>query len=54
MPLPKRKAQEKEAEWISRCMSDPNIQKESETIEQAYAICKSLGGQDNIWKMKNG
>lgn len=41
MPLPNRKEGEKPEQFISRCMSDPKIQKEFPDQKQRTAICMS-------------
>jgi hypothetical protein len=42
MPLPKPRQGENRSEFISRCMSNDNVQNESANNDQALAICSSL------------
>ena len=42
MPLPKPQPNEKQSDFIQRCMEDPNIQTEGETQEQRLAICYAI------------
>lgn len=42
MPLPKPKANEKQSDFIHRCITDPNVQKEGKTQEQRLGICYAI------------
>ena len=42
MPLPKPKPNEKQKEFISRCIVDSNIQKEGKDTKQRIAICYEI------------
>jgi len=46
MPLPKPKPTESKKEFISRCLRDPNINKEFKTQEQRIAVCYSIWAQE--------
>jgi hypothetical protein len=47
MPLPKPKKEEKQTEFIRRCMDDPVMKTENPKENQRLAICYSL------WRTKN-
>lgn len=42
MPLPKPRPNEKQREFISRCIVDSNIQKEGKDTKQRIAICYEI------------
>lgn len=42
MPLPKPLPNEKQSDFIQRCMQDTNIQKEGKTPEQRLGICYAI------------
>lgn len=46
MPLPKPNAGEKQSDFIQRCITDPNIQKEGKTPEQRLGICYAIYEND--------
>lgn len=48
MPLPSPRQGENRAEFISRCISDDNVQSESGTNDQAVAICSTLWDERNM------
>ncbi len=48
MPLPKPNAGENRSDFISRCMSNSNVQQDSSSNDQALAICNSLWDRRNM------
>jgi hypothetical protein len=46
MPLPVPKPAESRNEFVARCVIDPNIQGDFDTIEQRVAVCQSLWEQE--------
>ena len=42
MPLPKPRKNEREDDFISRCVSDPQVIADFDTIEQRFAVCVDL------------
>lgn len=42
MPLPKPKENEKQSDFIQRCISDVNVQKEGKTQSQRLGICYAI------------
>lgn len=47
MPLPKPEQNEREDDFISRCVSDPQVIADFDTIEQRFAVCVDIwDGQD--------
>jgi len=42
MPLPKPKAEEKQTEFIDRCMTDPEVRKEFKDENQRLAVCYNI------------
>jgi hypothetical protein len=48
MPLPKPKPGESRNDFISRCVSDDNVQSEAQDNDQAVAICSSIWSERGI------
>lgn len=42
MPLPKPKAGEKQADFVSRCMTNPTVRTEFPNEEQRLAVCYDI------------
>jgi hypothetical protein len=42
MPLPKPNRGEKKKDFISRCIQDPNVQKEFKSTVQQIAVCYQI------------
>jgi len=41
MPLPKPKPEEKKPDFLSRCMSNPTMNREYNKREQRFAVCQT-------------
>lgn len=42
MPLPKPNPEEKQTEFVDRCMTDPNVIKEFKDENQRLAVCYNI------------
>jgi len=42
MPLPKPRENEKQKDFIERCVIDPNVIKESKDLKQRLGICYGI------------
>lgn len=54
MPLPKPTASETRTDFMARCMVNPNIRADFDTIDQRAAVCNSLWEEERDSEMKAG
>ncbi len=52
MPLPKPEKDEKEKDWLSRCMGEAIMVSDYEDTKQRYAICNSIWRKSEMKEKK--